>query len=280
MTHRTGTIWPSIPRYLCRKYAKYARKLIAKRAHAHVLVTRVLPIFVALGILAFSGQPAGLLKAETAHAQTRTNWNTHVEETAAGGFRLGHPKAKARLITFVSYTCPACKRFEQEAMGPMRIAYVASGRLSIEVRHVIRNAIDLTAATAAQCGPAKTFFLNHAAIFSKQDQWLEKAQNAPASAQSRWRSGTERERMIVIAHDLGFYDIMASRGVDRLALNKCFANSAKIYAIAASSMASAEEFAISSTPSFALNEQLQKGVHNWADLQPAIEEQLQSASAP
>jgi len=211
-------------------------------------------------------------------ASARTNWNTHVVQTAEGGHKLGNPDAKVRLIAFVSYTCPACAKFEQEADGAMRIAYVAPGMMSIEVRHFIRDPIDLTAALAAQCGPKDRFFLNHAALMHKQPQWLKKAQEAPASARLRWRTGSDPQRMKAIAHDMGFHEIMASRGVDRMRLNACLADTAKARKIAADSAASADSFGVAGTPSFVLDGQYQPGVHSWTALRPLIAERLKPDS--
>ena len=214
------------------------------------------------------------LVAKNAEARTPMNWNTHVVQTPEGGHRVGNPDSKVQLIAFVSYTCPACGRFEQEADGPMRIAYVAPGQLSIEVRHFIRDPIDLTAALAAQCGPKDRFFLNHAALFSKQAQWLKVAQEAGASTRLRWRTGSERERMMAIAHDMGFHQIMASRGIDRMTLNACLGDTAKARKIAADSAASVEKYGINGTPSFVMDGEYLPGVHNWATLAPLLAERL------
>lgn len=202
------------------------------------------------------------------------NWNTTVSLTEGGGHRLGNPAAKVQLMEFVSYTCPHCAQFEKEADGPMRLAYVAPGRLSIEVRNVIRNPIDLTATVLANCGPKEKFFLNHAAILRSQDKWLKKLQDAGEAQQQRWRTGTHGAKLRAVATDAGFYQIMAQRGYDRLQVDRCLSDEAKARQLAAKSKAGAEQYGVEGTPSFALDGTLLAGTHRWADLQPQIAARL------
>lgn len=207
-------------------------------------------------------------------AATRANWNVTVEETPAGGHRLGNPDAKAKLIEFVSYTCPHCAQFEREGDGPMRITYVATGKLSMEVRHLIRDPVDLTATVAARCGPKDKFFLNHAALMRSQPRWLEKARTASDGMTIRWRTGPSDQRMRAIATDLGLYQVMASRGYDKIALDRCFADVASARLIAEQSEAGSKEYGVTGTPSFVLDGVLLAGTHDWATLQPQLAARL------
>lgn len=213
---------------------------------------------------------AFLAAAVTACVSAAPNWNTTVSLTEGGGHRLGNPAAKVQLMEFVSYTCPHCAHFEKEASGAMRLAYVAPGKLSIEVRHVIRDPIDLTATVLANCGPKEKFFLNHTAILRSQDKWLKKLQFAGESQRIRWRTGTHGAKLRALASDAGFYEIMAQRGYDRQQVNRCLSDEAKARQLAAESKAGAEQFGVEGTPSFALDGVLLAGTHSWADLQPQI----------
>ena len=114
-----------------------------------------------------------------------TNWLT-VIDTVGGGHRIGNPAAKVNLTEFVSYTCPHCGRFAQEGAGPIEL-YVGSGKVRIDVRHVVRDPVDLTAAMAANCGAADKFARNHAALMLSQPKWLpitERASHVVANGRS------------------------------------------------------------------------------------------------
>src|SRR5690606_21768616 len=84
------------------------------------------------------------------------NWVGTVAETD-GGHRIGNPEAKVKVAEFVSYTCPHCAAFAREGEPPLQLAYVAPGSVSLEVRHLIRDPVDLAAAMLTNCGPASKF---------------------------------------------------------------------------------------------------------------------------
>lgn len=209
--------------------------------------------------------------AVAAGAATRPNWNSYVVETEGGGHRLGNPAAKVPVIEFVSYTCSHCAHFEKESDGPLRLSYIAPGKASFEVRPFIRNPVDLAATLLAECGPKEKFFANHTAILRSQDQWLKRISETTAATQARWRTGSMPERMRAVAGDAGFYEIMARRGYDRVATNKCLADEAVARRIAAQSKADADSFGIEGTPSFAIGGKLLDNVHTWETLQQAID---------
>ena len=94
---------------------------------------------------------AMLLPIAGGHAAP-ANWTTTVAVTPSGGHVLGNPAAAHKLTEYISYTCPHCAQFDREASDPLRIYYVMSGKLSVEVRHFVRDPIDLTVAMLTNCG--------------------------------------------------------------------------------------------------------------------------------
>ena len=199
------------------------------------------------------------------------NWNITVAQTDGGGHRLGNPAAKVKLMEFVSYTCPHCAHFETEAFDPLRVGYIAQGKVSVEVRHIIRDPVDLTAAMLAECGPKEKFFLNHSTFLRNQGTWLKKMSNLSAAQRNRWVSSNYAARRRAIAKDLGFYDLMSRRGYDQLAVDKCLADENFARQLAEQSEASAQEFSVEGTPSFVLNGALLAGTHSWDVLKPQID---------
>lgn len=225
--------------------------------------------------LRFTGKFAAVaLVATMAVAAARPGWTTYVVQTEGGGHRLGNPAAKVAVMEFVSYTCPHCAHFQQESDGAMRLAYVAPGTVSVEVRPVIRNPIDLAATLLAECGPKEKFFANHSAILLSQATWLGKVSSVSEATQVRWRSGPVAQRMRAIAGDTGLYEIMAKRGYDRVTADKCLSNEAEARRIVDQSNAGSDAFGVTGTPSFALDGALLEGTHTWDTLQPQIAARL------
>jgi len=193
------------------------------------------------------------------------DWNAQIEETDKG-FRVGNPEAPLQLIEFVSYTCPHCARFEQESEAELKYVYVFEGLAAVEVRHLIRNPIDVAVALVTECGATENFFNNHRVMLFTQDQWLTRAQGISQAQQQRWASGTIASRMRAIGNDLDFHEIMEGRGYSYSEIDNCLADSERAIAIAATSRANSAEYNVNSTPSFVLNGALLEGVHDWPTL--------------
>ena len=217
--------------------------------------------------LACLAATAALVAAAPVAAQ---DWNATFAQTEAQGHRVGNPEAPLQLIEYSSYTCPHCAHFERDSEAQLRYFYVHEGHAAVEVRHLIRNPIDVAAALMAECGPDDGFFANHRTFLSRQDDWLAKAQELAPAQQARWSSGTIPARMRAIATDLDFYEIMEPRGLSRSQLDACLGDQARALEIVERSQANAEAMGIQGTPSFVLNGSLLDGVHNWLALSQVL----------
>ena len=203
----------------------------------------------------------------------RGNWNTTVAVTPSGSHVLGNPAAKLKLAEYISYTCPHCAHFDQEASDRLRLAYVSQGKLSIEVRHLVRDPIDMTAAMLTNCGPPDKFFLNHTAFLRSQDRWITSANSASAAQQKRWNTGDMPSRLRAIATDFGFYAIMQTRGYDRTTVDRCLADQAMARKLA-DQTGEADRLGVTGTPSFLLNGELLAGTHDWQGLRLQLEARM------
>jgi protein-disulfide isomerase len=196
------------------------------------------------------------------------NWLTTTTVTAAG-HRLGNPAAPTRLMEFVSYTCPHCGHFFKEADAAIKLTLVQPGKVSVEVRHIIRDPADYAAVILAECGDPKKVFGNHDMFFSQQDTWIGKLQKTTRAQQERWYAGTIPERMRAVAGDAGFYPMMETRGYSRAQVDACFNDTKKVQALFDVSKAEADKYNVNSTPSFVVNGKTLDG-HSWDELQKAL----------
>jgi protein-disulfide isomerase len=130
---------------------------------------------------------AGAALLLSAAAPKSVGWNYTVTRTAAGSNVLGNPAAKVKLTKFISYTCPGCAKFESEAEGALRLGYIATGKVSLEVRHFLRDPVDLTVALLTNCGAKEKFFLNHAAFMRSQKVWIGKIGSSSEAQHPRGR---------------------------------------------------------------------------------------------
>lgn len=225
--------------------------------------------------LTAAGFLAGAAGAQSSPAKpaakiARANWNATTTLTPQGTHVLGNPAAKVRLTQFVSYTCPHCAQFDGEADGALRLSFVADGKGAVEVRHFVRDPIDMTVALLTNCGPANKFFLNHAAFMRSQAKWIGPLTNASAAQQARWTSGPFAQRTRYIAKDFGFYPIMATRGYTATQVDQCLANETLAKRLAADTDLAADKLNVQGTPTFAIDGVVLAGTHSWDALRPQL----------
>lgn len=197
------------------------------------------------------------------------NWNTTVVESNQGHV-IGNPQARTTLAEYISYTCPHCAQFSVEGDPVIKLAFVHQGNLKLEIRHLLRDPIDLTAAMLAHCGDAGKFPLNHAAFMSTQAHWLDVARKANAAQVQRWSGPDRAASRRAIASDLDFYELMGGRGYNRPELDRCLADDAVANAMARTSADDVRRLGLKGTPSFVLDGKLLDGVHSWAALEPHL----------
>ena len=208
-----------------------------------------------------------------ADAAPAPGWNFTVNQNPDGGHVLGNPQAVVKLTEYVSYTCPHCAHFQAEADGTLHLSYVGSGKVSVEVKHMLRDPIDLAVALLTNCGTKDKFFGNHDAFMRRQQQWIQPLMTATAAQRGRWVTGDNVTRLRAIADDFGLYAIMDSRGYTRPALDHCLADKAEADRLAAQTDA-AGKLGVDSTPSFTINGVLLAGTHSWDTLEPQIKVRL------
>ena len=203
-------------------------------------------------------------------AMAAANWSAAVE-ARDNGHVFGNPEAEAKLVEYMSYTCSHCAEFARTGDVAIKLFLVPKGNVSFEIRHLLRDPVDLTAALLTHCGGPEKFLGNHEAILSRQAEWMETARKATQAQRTRWSFGTNAARWRAIASDLGFYAIMEARGYSRPALDRCLADQAKANALAETSARDVGAHDLPGTPSFLLDGKLLAGVHSWDALKPVIE---------
>lgn len=222
-------------------------------------------LLLALGALALS--PVLLAPAALhARAAPAKDWTRTVTRTAEGAHVLGNPAAKHRLVEYVSYTCPHCAHFVAEGTGPLKSGWIARGTLAVEVRNLVRDRFDMTAALLARCGGTARFFGNHEALFANQDAWLDKARAykpaLPANA-------SQAAAMADIADRTGLFALMEKRGVTPAQGRACLADAAALEQVLAMTRRAVEQDGVQGTPSFLVDGKLTQA-HDWAGLRPLL----------
>ncbi len=217
--------------------------------------------------------PTGALLAKVAPPAGQA-WSDVAVATPDGGYQMGNPQAPIKLVEFGALSCSHCAEFSEKGSAEIRDNFVASGRVSYELRFMMNNFLDLPAVLLATCGSPE-------AVIPLSDQFwgwqktmfetLQKTGDAQLQAATQLPSG---QRFVTIAAAGGMDQFFASRGIAADQGKTCLADGTKATKLAADAAAQAEKYKIEGTPTFTLNGQKVEG-NTWE----AIKVELEKAGA-
>jgi protein-disulfide isomerase len=229
---------------------------------------------LALAVAIACAAAAGAAPLPLAAATRAQDWTKSVTVTPEGAFVLGNPKAKVRLVEYLSMTCSHCAHFTGEAMTPLTDKYVRSGQVSVEIRHAIRDSLDIAATLLVRCNGARQFFANEQAILAGQDAWVADAVAYDTANPGATAKLPINDALVTLAHSAGLDRIMAGRGVNAGRAKACLSNKAEQDRLAAMAKEAWATRQIQGTPAFLINGNLVEGVSSWATLEPKLQEAL------
>jgi protein-disulfide isomerase len=192
------------------------------------------------------------------------DWSKRVTQTPEGGFLMGNPAAKVKLVEYGSLTCPTCARFTNTAKAALA-ARVRTGKVSFEFRNLVLNGIDVTATLVARCGGTARFFPLTEQFYATQPQWVGKITSLPAAQQQQLAALPDGQRLVRLAQAGGLTQMAAQAGITPARTNACLADSAALQRVVQMAQA-AEARGVHGTPTFFINGAQAPG-HDW----PAIE---------
>jgi protein-disulfide isomerase len=223
--------------------------------------------------------PSLLAAAPAARKATRpiaaksVDWTKRVVVTADGGFLVGNPAAKAKLVEYGSLSCPSCQRFHQEAIAGLR-ARVATGKVSFEFRPFGVHSADPILHALLRCaGPARftrfsdDFYDGQATLAAAYEAWAQANPTTDPSA-------TAADR-IRFSKEWGFTAFAATHGLTRNQVAVCLSNTAAIDLQRKREDDAYRQQGVQGTPTFLLNGQ-KLIINTWSDIDQAIASALAS----
>ena len=209
-------------------------------------------------VLAAAALGGGALVA----APAKTNWLLTFSATPKGSYIIGNPAAPTKLVEYASYTCGHCAHFETDDVPQIKKQFVATGKVSFEIRNLVRDPLDLTAAMLARCGGKGRFFGNHRHLMATQAQWAQGSKLTNATL-AHLEGGSTMQFMLGAYTELGLDKIMAQRGVTVAQGKVCLSNKAAFDTIIAMTDEATEKLNINSTPTLLVNGKVIEG-HDFA----------------
>lgn len=206
---------------------------------------------------------------------TAAKWLETTAATPEGGFRIGNPNARVKLLEYASLTCPHCKDFHAEAMGTIKSKYIASGDVSYEFRNFVLNGPDLAASVLARCQGPQPFFGLLNAFFTDQASWTKPFTELAPADQTRIAALPQDQQLAAIAEAGKLDSYVRARGIPRGRFDACFADKSQVEKLTAMGKTATETYKLTGTPGFIINGKTQEGVYNWATLEPKLQAALQ-----
>lgn len=198
------------------------------------------------------------------------NWVEMVAATPEGGYRMGNPNARVKLVEYASLTCGVCGKFAADSAGALKERYVATGDLSFELRNLVRDPVDLTAVTLARCGGPQPFFMLSEQILQTQADWLHRL---TAADQQRISALAPAQQPPAWAAATGLDGFVRMRGITADKAGQCLADGAAMERIA-SYNEGAQKLGIRGTPTFFINGNQVTDAVTWEALEPKLKAAL------
>ena len=205
-------------------------------------------------------------------SKPKVDWARTVVRTPAGGFKMGSPTAKVKLVEYGSLACPHCRQFEQTGYKPLVQQYVRTGRVSYEFRNLLLNAPDLSVSLLAHCAGAANFFPMSEVVYATQPQWLDKVSAISDAEHAEIEKMTDQQRLARLADIAGFPQIAARFGVTPARARQCLADAKGLQRLLELTKA-AEDGGITRTPTFLINGKVTDAA-TWDRLEPELKAAL------
>ena len=231
------------------------------------MMRRLLAALLAAALL---GVPATVATAQQRRPAAQRDWSQTVVATPEGGFRMGNPNARVKVIEFLSFACPHCAAFSEES-GPRLIpAYVRTGQVSLEYRNILISAPDIAATILARCAAPRAYFAMGHELLRTQAQWLGRM-NALTQAQRSELRGLEPMQMVQrLALLLGLDRVAARHGLTPAAQRTCMSSPANFNRIEAMQTEANSRYGVTGTPTFVINGQVVTDTNVWSGIEPML----------
>jgi protein-disulfide isomerase len=199
-------------------------------------------------------------------APAHADWTRTVVATPLGGFRMGNPNARVKLVEYGSITCPHCAAFARDGGTALRDTYVKSGRVSWEYRPFMIFPTDPGLFMLLRCQGAAGFFPTSDRLYADQPDWVQKVQSLPQERLQQIQALKPKERFAALVDATGTASYF--HGLPQARAKACLADDRNLQALLTITERAGKE-GVSGTPSFFVNGKL-TGALDWAGLEPFL----------
>lgn len=172
----------------------------------------------------------------------------------------GSPNAPITIVEYASMTCSHCARFEREVMPKLVHDYVDTGKVKIVFRDFPLDGAARLASALALCVPQDKYFSFIDLLFLNQKSWLADLDND--------------QRVSADEVIEGLVQMGRFAGLNREKVQSCINDPSALASIDQTQAEAQSKYGISSTPTFFINGEVQKGEMHWDDLDKKLKAML------
>jgi protein-disulfide isomerase len=222
--------------------------------------------------LALTVVPAASQARPPAKTAAVRDWTHTVSTTPEGGFRMGNPAARVKLVEYGSLACPHCRQFEETGYRPLLDGYVRGGKVSYEFRNIVLNGPDIAVSLLTRCaGPGK-FFAMAQAVFAAQPDWEKRVAAMNSADVAALKDMTDRQVFTRYAEVSGMTALAGKFGLTPQRSAACLADPKGLERLLDITRA-ANDVGINRTPTFLINGKVNDAA-TWDELEPALKAAL------
>jgi protein-disulfide isomerase len=197
----------------------------------------------------------------------RRDWTRTVERTPEGGYRIGNPHARVKLVEYLSLTCPHCAEFSHQAGQRLFFHHVRGGRVSVEYRNYYLDGLDIAAALLTRCASPEDYFDITHAILGSQRQWMTRV-NSLTPAQRAGLAGLAPAQVAQQLIPLVGLDAIGARFRITPRMRATCINQASLDGLQALH-SGGQRLGVQGTPTFLINGTVAQ-VNSWAAIEPLL----------
>ena len=198
-----------------------------------------------------------------------SSWAEKATVTPQGGYLMGNPDAPIKLVEFGALSCSHCAEFAEKSFTKLRDDYIASGRVSYELRYFILNALDVPAVLLATCSTPDAVIPLSEQFWGWQKTMFDTV-TANQALYEQAQGQPPQQRFATIAKAGGMDQFFAQRGVAADQGAACLADSARAEKFVQQTEQATKEFEVNGTPTFLVNGQ-KVTANTWEGIEPLLQ---------
>ena len=222
------------------------------RIKTFIITTAAAFALAACGSSDTAGPPKGQPIAKVASPAGKA-WIDVVSKTEFGGYQMGNPSAKLKLIEYGAISCPGCAQFSVQSTEELN-KIVNDGTVSFEYRPFLVHGIqDIPGFLLAQCSGPEVFFPLTEQLYAEQAIWLGKLSTVTEADQQAMQKMAPEQIATLLGTKMGLIEFVKSRGISEDQAKSCLSDKAAIDNLIKMTERGTKDDGISGTPSFLLN---------------------------